>query len=123
VLMAGPQGFAMVGSWADRKEPSVTELLGAHFPDADVVVVEGYKEEDLPKVEVHQTGSRAPILCMGQGPSAGPFLALVVDDPGGLERPARLPVLRRDDPGLASALADLVEVEVLGHRKAGAPDP
>jgi len=114
VLLAGPEGFALLGSWPEGEEPGLAPLLERHFPDAEVVVVEGYKGESLPKIEVHRVASGAPLLCAGGGQGKDPFLALVLDGPDLPNPPSGLPVFRRDDPELAGALADLVEEAVLG---------
>lgn len=116
VLLAGPSGFAWMGSWGPGDEPGLEELLACHFSDVDMVVVEGYKGETLPKVEVHRVGSGAPLLSRGEGPGAGPFLALVVDEPAGLDGSGPVPVLSRDAADLAPRLADLVEEALFGSR-------
>jgi molybdopterin-guanine dinucleotide biosynthesis protein len=116
VLLAGPEGFAFMGSWPEGREPGAGALLARHFPGMDLVVVEGYKGEPLPRVEVHRVGSNAPLLCMEEGAEAAPFLALVVDDPGGVAGHEGLPVLGWGAPETASRLADLIEEKVLGTR-------
>jgi molybdopterin-guanine dinucleotide biosynthesis protein len=116
VLLAGPEGFASMGGWADDREPGPGELLGRHFSGVDLVVVEGYKGEPLPRIEVHRVGSDAPLLCRDAGAGDAPFLALIVDDPDGVEAPEGLPVFRRGAPETASRLADLVQEAVLGAR-------
>jgi molybdopterin-guanine dinucleotide biosynthesis protein len=118
VLLAGPDGFALMGGWADGREPGPRELLAGHFTGVDLVVVEGYKGEPLPRVEVHRVGSDAPLLCREKGAGEAPFLALVVDDPDGVSAPDGLPVLRWRAPETPSRLADLVEEAVLGARPA-----
>jgi molybdopterin-guanine dinucleotide biosynthesis protein MobB len=118
VLLAGPEGFAFMGSWTGDREPGPGALLARHFSGMDLVVVEGYKGEPLPRVEVHRVGSEAPLLCVEEGSDAAPFLALVVDDPDGVSGAEGLPVLRWGAPDTASRLADLVEEAVLGVRPA-----
>ena len=118
ILLAGPEGFALMGGWKPEEEPGVRELLSRHFSGSDVVVVEGYKGEPLPRVEVHRAGSGDTLLCLETSEDGGPFLALVVDDPPGLEVRVPIPVLDGRDPSLAAELANLVEARVLGPRTA-----
>lgn len=120
VLLAGPEGFALMGGWPDG-EPRLRELLALHLAHVDVAVVEGYKDETFPGIEVHRAGSGEPLLCRrgrGADTSRGPrpFLAVVSDDPDSVDAPDGVPVLGRDAPDLASRLADRVEEAVLERR-------
>lgn len=111
-VMAGPDGFAMVGAWPDG-EPTLLQLAARWLADADVVVAEGFKREPVARIEVFRRAAQPePVYPPGSAGAAG-LLALVADAAG---RPAgaRVPVLDADDPDLAARLADLVEREVMG---------
>jgi len=45
----------------DREEASLDTLLGALVP-ADIVIVEGYKREAIPKIEIHRAETGKPPL-------------------------------------------------------------
>jgi molybdopterin-guanine dinucleotide biosynthesis protein MobB len=83
----------------------VEELLARHFPDADVVLVEGFKGSALPKIEVHRAGISAGLLC--RGAVNDPALAAVASD---VPLDVDVPVLPLGDP---SAVADFLEARFL----------
>lgn len=49
VMLASPHGMALMKPFSEEK--SLDELLG-YFQDMDLVIVEGYKKSDKPKIEV-----------------------------------------------------------------------
>lgn len=57
-----------------EREPLATELVAAHYRGMDVVVVEGYKTQDLPRIEVFRPSVHTEPL-----PSDGHRIALVTD--------------------------------------------
>jgi len=111
VLLAGPEGFALQGGWGPQGEPTLERMVRSVFPDAGIVVVEGFKGDSFPKVEVHRRHHHPGLIYRPGSPGSGAFLAIVTDDPE-----LRLPIRRLplNDPETPSRLADLVEVEVLG---------
>lgn len=115
VVMAGPGQFAVMGSWPRGDEVGPGELARRYLPDADVVVVEGYKGEHLPKIEVFRRAAHDTPVWDPDHPSAQEFIGGVTDDPAYARR-VPFPCTDADDAGLASWLADLVEREVLGPR-------
>ncbi len=46
--------------------PPVDDLIAAHFAHCDLVLVEGWKTSDLPRIEVHRPGLERPLLCRGE---------------------------------------------------------
>ncbi len=101
VLLAGPDGMALVGGWR-RREPGLGGLVRRWLRDAQVVVAEGWKEGPWPAIEVRDPGSDGPPLHTPDGADAHRFLAVV----GG-------PGLARDRPDLGERLADLVDDRIL----------
>ena len=66
------------------EEPGLEEVVGRHYAHRgyDVVLVEGFKHGDLPKIEVHRRTSGAEPLCADPAaPAVHRFIALVTDDP------------------------------------------
>jgi molybdopterin-guanine dinucleotide biosynthesis protein B len=61
VLVSSSRRWALMHELRGGPEPSLQEQL-RHFSPCDLVIVEGYKHEALPKVEVHRKGSEAPLL-------------------------------------------------------------
>lgn len=81
-----------------ERELSLQEIVERYFGDMELVLVEGYKELPLPKIEVVRSG---------QEPSCprGELIAVVSDD----RRDVQVPTFRPADVG---ALATVVEAAV-----------
>jgi molybdopterin-guanine dinucleotide biosynthesis protein B len=79
VLLASPYRLAWVRELRDAPEPGLAELVAMLSP-ADLVLVEGYKWEPIPKLEVYRPA-------LGQAPlyPDDPHIAAVASD---LPRPA-----------------------------------
>lgn len=86
----------------------VDAVLGAYFSGTDLVLVEGYKTSELPKLEVHRPELGQPLLCRGE--RRDPHLLAVVAK-GAPDLGLDVPVLDVDDP---SGVADFLEEVVLG---------
>ena len=61
VLLASPYRHAIVRELRGAPEPTLAELLTRLSP-ADLILVEGYKWEPIPKLEVHRPGLGQPAL-------------------------------------------------------------
>lgn len=68
-VLAGPGRLA---HFRREKEPSLREILGRFFRDVDLVLVEGYRRERIPRIEVHRRA-------ISPAPSLGPVDAVVSD--------------------------------------------
>jgi len=110
VLLTGPEGFALMGSWEGREEPGVEDLLKSHVSGAKLVVVEGFKHSALPKVEVFRAARHLEPFFRSGEPGSEAVVAVVTDQP---ELEAPVPVLALDDQSLPARLADLVEEKLL----------
>lgn len=62
---------------SQKTELSLQEVLG-YFRDLDLILVEGYKGKDLPRIEIFRTGAGYPEPLFVQGKSP---MALVSDKP------------------------------------------
>jgi len=81
------------------------ELAERFLGEADFVVIEGFKESDLPKIEVFRKAVHAAPLYQPGVPGAEHFLAVVTDD---REFRASIPVMRFTDTAWLYRLTDIV---------------
>ncbi len=117
VVLAGPGQFAVLGTWPRGEEESPAELAARYLADADIVVVEGFKGERLPKIEIFRRAAHDAPVWDPDDPTADDYIAGISDDPGYARR-TPFTTLDADDPGLAATLADLVETRVMGRVEA-----
>ncbi|MBI1398279.1 MAG: molybdopterin-guanine dinucleotide biosynthesis protein B [Betaproteobacteria bacterium] len=61
VLVTGGRRWALLHELKDGHEPALAEHLGRLSP-CDLVLVEGFKREPFPKMEVHRRASGTPCL-------------------------------------------------------------
>ena len=113
VVMVAPDKFALVQRWSEEMGP--LEVASRFLADADVVVCEGFKTSELPRIEVFRRAAHDAPLYGPTAPNAERYLAIVTDDPA---LRAALPVFDLAAPELLSQLADLVEQRVM--RRVGA---
>ncbi|ATG74547.1 molybdopterin-guanine dinucleotide biosynthesis protein B [Zobellella denitrificans] len=98
-LLAGPHRSILTYENPKVQEPDLNESLSRLSLDRlDLVLVEGFREAPIPKLEVHRPAHGKPLLCR-HDPH---ILAVATDDPG-LEAP--VPLLDLNDP---PAIADLI---------------
>ena len=65
MLIASRQRWALVTETARDEEPHLDELLGQLSTDRlDLVLVEGFKSERFPKIELHRASLGYPLLCL-----------------------------------------------------------
>ena len=96
VLLACNSRWALMHELRGEPEPDLDELLGRLAP-CDLVLVEGFKEEPIPKLEVHRPGAGLPPLY----PERSDILAVASDAPLAIA----LPCLPLNDAG---AIADFI---------------
>ena len=82
---------------SDQGEARLEDLLDRLVP-ADIVIVEGYKREPIPKIEVFRTETGKPSLF----PDDDRIIAVATDDPSSLPTPT-LPILDLNDIDAISA--------------------
>ena len=104
MVLASDSKVAMVRQTAVSEE--LDKMIQKWFDGMDLVIVEGYKTSELPKIEVHRPELGQPLLSRGE--RHDPHL-LAVASTGSPE--VDVPVLDADD---AAAVADFLEEEVLG---------
>ena len=96
VLVGSANRWALVHELRGAAEPSLRELLGK-LAAVDLVIVEGYKREPHPKLEVHRAAVRKPLL----QPDDPHIVAIAADQP----MSAAVPVISLDD---VEAIADII---------------
>ncbi|MGA8169609.1 MAG: molybdopterin-guanine dinucleotide biosynthesis protein B [Methylocystis sp.] len=97
VLVVSDARWALMHELRGAPEPSLSQLLGKLSP-CDLVVVEGFKREPIPKIEVWRAAVGKPLL----HPDDPDIVLMASDDSSPL---ARVPVLPLHDlPALATAL-------------------
>ena len=94
VMAASPFRYAIVHELRDAPEPSLAEQV-ARLAPADLVLVEGFKTADIPRIEVYRPALGKPPL---HGDDPG-FLAVVTD----AELDTALPCLPLNDPAAVAA--------------------
>ncbi|WP_455380791.1 molybdopterin-guanine dinucleotide biosynthesis protein B [Acidihalobacter prosperus] len=91
MLIASRRRWALMTELEDETEPRLQNLLARIDIDkADIVLVEGFKQEQFPKIEVYRSGLNKPLL-YPQDPN---IIALVSD----LRLNITLPCLDIDNP-------------------------
>jgi molybdopterin-guanine dinucleotide biosynthesis protein B len=108
VAMVAPDKFALIVRWSDEEGPET--IAARHMSDADIVVCEGFKRSDLPKIEVFRRAAHETPLYDPADPSSHHYLALVADGP---VAETHVPVIRLDDAAWLDTLADLVERRIM----------
>lgn len=91
VMLSSPRRFAVMRELGDRTEMTFDELL-AHAGPCDLVLVEGYKRDDYPKIEIRRDGATSREPLSGDYPQV---VAIVSDRPE--QEPDALPVFQLDD--------------------------
>jgi molybdopterin-guanine dinucleotide biosynthesis protein B len=98
VLISSARRWALMHELRDEREPTLRELV-PHLSPVDLVIVEGFKTESHPKIEVHRSDAGKPLLY----PNDPNILAIASD-----VRPPNVPLrwAHLDD---VEVIADLVD--------------
>ena len=76
VFLVSSQRWVLMHELRGQPEPSLEEQL-AHMSPCDLVLVEGFKNIAIPKIEVYRTNNHKPLLY----PATGHIVALASDVP------------------------------------------
>ena len=110
VAMAAPDKFALVMRWSE--ELSAEEIASRFMADADIVLCEGFKRSNLPKIEIHRREAHPAPLLGSSDVDASTYRALLTDD----ERiTTDLPVIRIEVDGWLEKLAEFVEGTIMNR--------
>ena len=97
MLIATTGRWALMHEHRDAPEPGLDELAARMAP-VDILLVEGFKQHDHDKIEVHRSGGGRPLLCAEDKH----IVAVATDAPlPGID----LPLLDLDD---VPAIADFI---------------
>lgn len=88
------------------REPPVHALAERYFDDVDILIVEGFKQSSLPKIEVHRAACSATLLCRGETHDDA-LLAIASDEPLEVD----VPVIPLDD---ITSIVIFLEERLLG---------
>ncbi len=113
VVMAAPDKFALVQRWSEQLGPR--EIAARFLGEADVVICEGFKASDVPRIEVFRRAVHDAPLYAADAPNASLYLAMVTDDTTN-----QWPIATFDigAPDVVQRLAEVVEQQVI--RRIGA---
>ena len=89
VLVSSSKRWALMHELRGAAEPSLSEQI-KHLAPCDLVIVEGYKSEPIPKIEVHRKAGHTPLLY----PEDPEVVAVATDE----RLDTLLPQLGLDDP-------------------------
>ncbi|MCU7916065.1 MAG: molybdopterin-guanine dinucleotide biosynthesis protein B [Candidatus Thiodiazotropha sp. (ex Gloverina cf. vestifex)] len=94
-LVASRRRMALVIEFGeDHPEPTLRETLTTLDPDGiDLVLVEGFKREDFPKIELYRVSLGKPLLCRKD-----PHIIAIASDTTLSDVPAELPQLNLNKP-------------------------
>jgi molybdopterin-guanine dinucleotide biosynthesis protein B len=103
ILVGSRHRFALIVERETEDDPQLADLLPRLIPeDLDLILVEGFKPESIPKIEVHRPDLGHPLLCTRDDS----FIAVASDRPlPGLA----IPVLDLNDtPAIANFILDRI---------------
>jgi len=98
VLISSENRWALMHELRSAPEPDLPELLG-HLSAVDIVLVEGFKRDHHPKIEIHRAEVGKPLLHPDD-----PFIIAIAADVAMPDAP--VPVMHLDD---VEAIADFAE--------------
>ena len=94
VMLAGERRWALMRELRDEAQAPLAELLGKLSP-CDLVLIEGFKSADLPKIEIHRPATGHPLVHQEY--------ANVVAVASDVTLDVALPVLDLNDPSAIAA--------------------
>ncbi|MGO4329644.1 molybdopterin-guanine dinucleotide biosynthesis protein B [Cupriavidus sp. 2TAF22] len=101
VVLVGARHLTLMRNYAESEpSPELAEALGVLPADTDLVLVEGYKRSDFPKLEVFRPALGLPPLW----PEVPGVVAVASDQPGKVAAMTTLPVLDLADVDAIVAL-------------------
>ena len=101
VIVASSRRWAHIKELVDEPEPDLADLL-KHVGDVDLILVEGYKHGDHPRLEVRRAGQKEPVLA-----ASNPEICAVVTDE--VLSDLTVPLFDRAD---TAGIADFIEQRV-----------
>lgn len=92
VLIGSAKRWALITERPEGNDPSLAEMLAQLTPGGlDLIIVEGFRDEAFPKIELHRPALKRPLLSTHDAS----IIAIATDAP--LAAPVALPVLDLND--------------------------
>jgi len=66
MIISSPAKIAMVKKNDNMQELGLSDLAALYFSDVDILLTEGFKKSDMPKIEVHRQERSATLICRGE---------------------------------------------------------
>nr|VFK13155.1 MAG: molybdopterin-guanine dinucleotide biosynthesis protein B [Candidatus Kentron sp. LPFa] len=106
VLVASRHRWAIMKETPGQDEPMLKDILARFDEDGpDIILVEGFRHEKFPKIELHRPGLEKPLLCLDD-----PFvIALATDD--AISEKVSIPILdlNRPDQIVAFIMENIID--------------
>lgn len=99
MLISSPEKLAIVKK--HPASPPISELIATYFTDVDIVLTEGFKLGDLPKIEVNRKERSKELLCRGTNRD-NTLIAVATDSGLSLD----VPCLDLNDPASVAAFIE-----------------
>lgn len=99
MLISSPEKLAMIKR--HDASPPIRDIISTYFQDMDIILTEGFKQSDLPKIEVNRAERSSTLLCRGE--QHDPTLIAVASD---AQLELDVPVLDLND---AAGIAGFIE--------------
>ncbi len=93
VLLISDQRWVLMHELRGEPEPSLDDQI-ARFSECDLVLVEGFKETPIPKLEVHRPSVGKPLIA---GTGVETIVAVATDEAAALAGQTTLPILELND--------------------------
>jgi molybdopterin molybdotransferase len=77
-VVVGASATQVAVFYAEDGAADLNQVIARHFQGVDLVLAEGFKQGDYPKIEIHRSGHPRSGVLLGE---AGELLALVTDEP------------------------------------------
>ncbi len=103
MVISSPEKLALIKQHTEP--PSIEMLIATYFSDVDLILTEGFKKGNLPKIEIHRKERSNTLICRGEE-NDPTLLAVASDEPLLLD----VPVL---DINNAVQVADFVEKHII----------
>ena len=88
MLVTSNQRWALMVENINNKEPDVNECVKKlEHEDIDLILIEGFKKTDIPKIELHRPSLGHPLLCTNDKN----FIAIATDDE--IKNDVNIPIL------------------------------
>jgi molybdopterin-guanine dinucleotide biosynthesis protein B len=101
VLLVSDHRWVLMHELRGAAEPSLEEQI-ARFSECDLVLVEGFKQTSIPKLEVHRPSVGQPLIA---GSGVETIVAVATDEPDLIAQQTGLPTLDLND---RDAIADFI---------------